>query len=224
MHKKLLLLGILFFSLQLLAQTKDSTYHRDVIWKQVISDFEKMDAEHPPKPNSILFVGSSSFTNWQDVNSYFPDKNIINRSFGGSELKDLIYYFNRIILPYRPSQIVLYEGDNDITFGMTAEEYVDDVKTFVRMVEIYLPGTPILVLSIKKSEARSHYSIEFNRANALLYAYAQTKPWVQFVDVTEVLFDHQGDWKKDCFMSDNLHISTKGYQLWAQLIEPYLVN
>ncbi|AEK23146.1 GDSL-type esterase/lipase family protein [Capnocytophaga canimorsus] len=203
---------------------QDSIYHRHKIWKSTIEQFEAEDKITPPQSGAILFVGSSSFTNWKNLDTYFPNKKIINRGFGGSELKDVIFYFDRIVTPYKPKQIVLYEGDNDIVFGQTAEEYFDDVKTFVRLVRLHLPGTPILLLSIKKSPARSHYTIEFDRANALMYQYAQTQKTVQFVDVTSVLFDTKGEMRKDCFLSDNLHINEKGYQLWADLIRGFLLE
>ncbi|MFJ1490775.1 GDSL-type esterase/lipase family protein [Capnocytophaga canis] len=221
--KESIITFILFFVVfQFYAQYKDSIYHRDVIWRETIRSFEKEDQRKPPRSSPILFIGSSSITNWKNLHIYFPDKNVLNRGFGGSELRDVIFYFNRIVTPYRPSQIVLYEGDNDITFGQTAEQFLDDIKTFVRLVEIHLPGTPIIILSIKKSKARSHFSIEFDKANALLYQFAQTKRIVQFVDVAQILFDENGNIKDDCFESDNLHINTRGYWLWTDILKNYL--
>lgn len=222
MKESLLFLFLFFIIFISYAQLRDSIYHRDVIWRENIKSFEKEDRKSPPKPYPILFVGSSSFTSWKNIGSYFPDKNILNRGFGGSEMRDLIYYFHRIVVPYRPSQIVVYEGDNDITFGQTAEMFLDDVKAFVRLVELHLPGTPIVILSIKKSKARSHFFIEFDRANALLYQYAQTKKNIQFVDVSQVLFDEYGQIRDDCFESDNLHINAKGYRLWAEVLKNHL--
>ncbi|WGU67743.1 hypothetical protein QIU19_09705 [Capnocytophaga canimorsus] len=57
-----------------------------------------------------------------------------------------------------------------------------------------------------------------------MYQYAQTQKTVQFVDVTSVLFDTKGEMRKDCFLSDNLHINEKGYQLWADLIRGFLLE
>jgi len=79
-----------------------------------IAAFKKQDSIAPPPKNAILFVGSSSFTKWKDVQSYFPNYTIINRGFGGSILLDVIRYEKDIIFPYQPKQIVIYCGEKII--------------------------------------------------------------------------------------------------------------
>src|SRR3954447_2014149 len=81
--------------------------------------FKKQDSVSFPPKDAILFVGSSSFTKWQDVQSYFPGYTIINRGFGGSVLPDVIRYANEIIIPYHPRQVVVYCGDNDLASSDT---------------------------------------------------------------------------------------------------------
>src|ERR1700759_5428554 len=78
-----------------------------------IQAFQKQDSIKPPPQHAILFVGSSSFTKWTDVQSYFPNYTIINRGFGGSSLPDVIRYANDVIFPYHPKEIVIYCGEND---------------------------------------------------------------------------------------------------------------
>ena len=46
-----------------------------------IQAFKKKDADQMPAKHAILFIGSSSFTKWTDVQDYFPDYLIINRGF-----------------------------------------------------------------------------------------------------------------------------------------------
>ena len=45
-------------------------------WQDIVA-FKKKDSIQAPPSNAILFVGSSSFARWQDVNNYFPDFTII---------------------------------------------------------------------------------------------------------------------------------------------------
>src|SRR6476469_6829976 len=78
-----------------------------------IAVFKKQDSIHFPRRNAILFIGSSSFTKWKDVQNYFPQYPIINRGFGGLTLTDVIRYANDIIFPYHPKEIVIYCGEND---------------------------------------------------------------------------------------------------------------
>src|ERR1700712_5439464 len=67
-----------------------------------IQNFKKQDAEKAPPAHTILFVGSSSFTKWKDVQDYFPGYPILNRGFGGSTLPDVIRYADDVIIPYHP--------------------------------------------------------------------------------------------------------------------------
>ena len=80
-------------------------------FKQDIQSFLREDSAKPPAAGQVLFVGSSSFRMWQDVQTYFPTVPIINRGFGGSTLKDVIYYEKQIIAPYKPRKIVIYCGE-----------------------------------------------------------------------------------------------------------------
>ena len=98
-----------------------------------IQNFKKQDSIHFPPKNAILFVGSSSFTKWTDVQNYFPGYKIINRGFGGSSLPDVIRYADDIIFPYHPKQIVIYCGENDLAASDTATAQI----VFNRFKELF---------------------------------------------------------------------------------------
>ena len=76
------------------------------------------------KDNLILFTGSSSIRLWKNLNVAFPEHNVMNMGFGGSEMADLLYYADKLITPFRPKQIFIYEGDNDLSVGRTAEQII----------------------------------------------------------------------------------------------------
>ena len=50
------------------------------------------------KKDIVLFTGSSSIRMWSSIQSDFPNYNIVNRGFGGSQTSDLLYYFDQLIL------------------------------------------------------------------------------------------------------------------------------
>jgi hypothetical protein len=79
-----------------------------------IQKFRQQDSISAPPAHPILFVGSSSFRMWKDVQSYFPGYTIINRGFGGSGLSNVIQYADDVIFKYNPRQIVIYCGENDL--------------------------------------------------------------------------------------------------------------
>ncbi|MDR2563782.1 MAG: GDSL-type esterase/lipase family protein [Prevotellaceae bacterium] len=201
----------------------DSIYHRAKIWKGDMKRFAKQDSIEAPKSDKlVLFIGSSTFTGWGKIKTHFAGYNVLNRGFGGSSACDLLYYAEQIIFPYNPSQIVIYEGDNDINEGMTPDDFLIDIKALVRLIELRLPGVPVLILSVKSSPARNKLRPLYEEVNAKLYAYSLTKRHVTFVDTYSLLLDSQGNYKTSLYEKDMLHINEAAYLLWAERIKKHL--
>lgn len=191
-----------------------------------IQNFKKQDSLHFPPRHAILFVGSSSFTNWTDVQEYFPLHTIINRGFGGSSLPDVIRYADDIIFPYRPKQVVIYCGENDIAGAdtVTAQMVFDRFKQLFRMIRNHLHKRSLLYISMKPSPSRQHLMPKFDEANELIKDYLGKKKRAVFVDVYHEMLNQDGTPMKDIFLEDSLHMNAKGYAIWQKLIEPYLLK
>jgi len=192
-------------------------------FRKEIQEFKTIDQTNgiPAKP--ILFVGSSSFTKWQDVNDYFPGKTIINRGFGGSRLLDLNYYADDLLDPYNPRQIVIYCGENDIsTDNPTAAEVFERFKTFFGKIRQKYPKVPVAYVSIKYSPSREKFWTEVTEVNALIKSYLKTQKKAKYIDITKVMNDANGKLRTDIFLEDRLHMKPEGYRLWARVMKPYL--
>ena len=57
-------------------------------WETDMQRFEAADAQSPPPRGGVLFIGSSSIRFWDTLAQDFPGVPVINRGFGGSELRD----------------------------------------------------------------------------------------------------------------------------------------
>ena len=136
-------------------------------WEETIKAFEEEDLQNPPPELPILFIGSSSIRKWS-VQEWFPQLPVLNRGFGGSQFSDLNYYFDRIVLPYAPSYVVLYSGDNDLAVGLTPEETFAQYEAFVNKVHDAFPETVVIVIAIKPSIARLHLLNEVIETNDLI--------------------------------------------------------
>ncbi|MDG5799163.1 GDSL-type esterase/lipase family protein [Marinilabiliaceae bacterium ANBcel2] len=217
--KTVLCFYLLFFSITIFAQRP---YERAHLWEDEVNAFLDKDKIDLPPENSVLFIGSSSFRAWTSLQEDFPDHYIINRGFGGSHLADVIRFFDKIVKPYKPSHIVVYEGDNDIASGLSPKEYLEDVITFVRLCEIFLPGVKIDFVSIKPSPAREEWTSNYIATNRLVREYAEKNSMVRLIDITQLMIDDQGQIIEDYFIEDMIHLNDKGYHLWRQVISPYL--
>lgn len=178
--------------------------------------FEALDRRVPPPPRPILFVGSSSIRLWTHLPTSIHGRPVLNRGFGGSRFKDLLRFFNRVVLPYGPSVVVVYEGDNDLAEGQTPAEIAQDLAVFLERAETELRGTSILLLTVKPSPSRVHLlevQSEFNRRLKLL---PLSHPRVRVIDVASPLLDSQGKPDPRFFAADRLHLSADGYEAWRQ--------
>jgi lysophospholipase L1-like esterase len=191
-----------------------------------IQAFKKKDEMQFPAKHSILFVGSSSFTKWTDVQDYFPGYPIINRGFGGSSLPDVIHYADDIIFPYQPKQIVIYCGENDLAVSdtVTVETVVQRVKTLFGMIRKKLGDVPVLFVSLKPSPSRSRLFPKMKEVNAQVKSFLAKNKKAAFADVYFKMLDKDGEPMKEIFLADNLHMNAKGYAIWQKVIAPLLVK
>lgn len=193
-------------------------------FKAQIESFIKQDKlEFPPK-NAVLFVGSSSFTNWKDVQDYFPEHKIINRGFGGSSLPDVIRYAPNIIFPYEPAQILIYCGENDFPSGpnTTADTIFNRFTRLHGMIRTALPKTEIIYISMKPSVSRLKYLPEMRRANEMIRKFQKKHPKSKYIDVYSKMILADGTPMPDIFLKDQLHMNKTGYLIWQKAIKPYL--
>src|ERR1700755_3522507 len=126
---------IKFVLLLLLVASLTNAQENPPFWDD-IQAFKHQDSIQMPPQHAILFVGSSSFTKWTDVQEYFPGYTIINRGFGGSSLPDVIRYAGDVIYPYEPKQVVIYCGENDLagSSSVTGDTVVQRFKTLYGMI------------------------------------------------------------------------------------------
>ena len=214
----------LFFCL-LLLQTLSFTgsAQQSFPFSNEIEDFKKQDSVNPPPQKAILFVGSSSFRMWTNLQNDFPGYTIINRGFGGSSLPDVIRYAPDIIIPYNPKQVVIYCGENDFTAeGVNAEIVYDRFTTLFEIIREKLPKAHILFVSLKPSPSRLKYLPEMVRANTMVKNYLKKYRRTDYVDVYSKMLLADGTPMPDIFKADNLHMTEGGYAIWKKAIKPYL--
>jgi len=192
-----------------------------------IDAFAKADKINMPDEGKILFAGSSSFRLWKDVNDYFPGKPILNRGFGGATLLDLIQYSKETIIQYKPKQIFIYCGENDIADNDTVKpkDVFNRFKKLYSILRTQLPAsTPIVFLSLKPSIARWSMHEKMAASNELIKSFIHTQKNIQFLDVYSKMLDTDGTPFKDIFIEDNLHMNANGYAIWQKLMAPLLLS
>jgi lysophospholipase L1-like esterase len=187
-----------------------------------IRAFEAMDKTNPPPRGAILFTGSSSIRKWTTLAEDFKGHTVLNRGFGGSHLSDLVYYTDRIVIPYQPQRIVFFAGSNDLDAGKTPEQVFEDFKLFVQKVRAALPKVEMDYIAITTSPLRWREVGEVKKANALISSWIKTQDHLTFIDVFPATLGPDGQPKPEYFLADRLHMNARGYAIWTSIIEPYL--
>jgi lysophospholipase L1-like esterase len=190
-----------------------------------IEDFKAQDKTHFPKDGFILFVGSSTFRKWTDLENVFKSYQAVNRGFGGATLVDMIYYEKDVIFPYKPRQIIIYCGDNDIaTDTVNAELVLSRFKTLFNDIRTKMPSTPIAYVSIKPSPARFKYFPISKKSNRLIKDFLATQENAQFIDIFPQMLNSDGRPKPELFVEDSLHLNQNGYAIFEKAIKPHLIR
>jgi lysophospholipase L1-like esterase len=185
-----------------------------------IAAFEAQDAVNPPPAEPVLFVGSSTIVGWKTVAADFPYLPVINRGFGGSQMSDVLYYFDRVVAAYKPSLVVVYEGDNDV-ISKTVDQIFADYTNFLGLVRTRLPGTDVAFISVKPSPSRVSYMEKMRELNLRIQTLCDGLH-TRYIDTFYPMLDGNGQPRPELFNSDMLHLNSLGYELWKTVVGPVL--
>lgn len=189
-------------------------------WTSEMAAFAAQD-QKALRAGGIVFVGSSSIRLW-DLALSFPDMPVINRGFGGSQIIDSVNHVELLVLRHKPRIVIFYSGDNDLAAGSTPQQVRDDFKTFALKVHATLPETRVAFIGIKPSIQRWTLIAKVRQANVLVREVCDNDDRLGFIDVDGPMLGWDARPRKDLFLEDGLHLSPKGYALWAALVRPFL--
>ena len=186
-----------------------------------IQAFAGWDQRNTAPADAVLFVGSSTIRLWPTAER-FPERAVINRGFGGSQLSDVDHYLDVTVLKYRPAIVVLYAGDNDIAAGKTPQRVLQDYQQFVTRVLAARADTDIVFIAIKPSPSRWSLWPSMREANALVKAYSESRPRLHYADIVPATLGSDGQPRPELFLADRLHLSPAGYDAWTTVLRATL--
>ena len=191
-------------------------------WDQKMQRYARLDSVNRPPKDLILFVGSSTIENWKTVETDFPGKTVINRGVSGTKTIDLINYKDRLITPYQPRQIFIYEGDNDIGYKWEPEEILAQCKKLFAFIRKEKPAAEIVFISIKPSVRRMKDKERIEQTNLLIKEFAEQQKNTAYADVYHAMFSAKGELPTEYFREDGLHLTPMGYEVWKKVISKFI--
>lgn len=187
-------------------------------WEKDIRTFDEQNQVSRYVPGVHLFIGSSYLRMWKSMAEDLQNPRVVNRGFGGCNLRDVAFYIDRIIGPFDPAAVFLYVG-NDIVGGPRDKE-PDQVfelyKYTVKRIRFRFPEVPIVWLGIFPSEKRWAVWDRICSVNRMVRDYAASEPNLYFIDAGRKFLGRDGKPDARYYLEDRLHFNAKGYQLWGK--------
>ena len=189
----------------------------------------------------LLMIGDSITHGWEKAGRtvwarYYEPRHAVNMGFSGDRTEHVIWRLqNGEIDHINPRLAVLMIGTNNSNGDeYTAEQIADGIKAIVCKLRTQLPQTKILILSIfprgdKAQRADNEYGATFNPqwaknedASQRVSKMADGK-MIFFLDINKAFLNEDGVLTRE-IMPDLLHPKEKGYQLWAEAMEPTIAK
>jgi beta-glucosidase len=190
-------------------------------------------AKDNPGECDIAFIGDSITQGWENAgknvwSNFYAKRKCLNFGVGGDRTEHVLWRFeNGQLDGIKPKAAVLMIGTNnsnnnkDGTEHYSASEILEGVQAIVKQIRTRLPETKILVLGIfPRSQTFTTQRGKLLQINQALSRVADGK-MIQYVDFGSQLIEDDGSLSKS-IMPDYLHLSEKGYTIWAEAIEPKL--
>jgi lysophospholipase L1-like esterase len=198
-----------------IAQTTD--------FESAISTFERKDVKFPPPPGSVVVVGSSTIRFWTNVRNDLAPLEVIPRGFGSSTADDLDYYLDRIVLPYAPRAVVIYEGDHDLQVGMDPLFILERMTSIVQRIGTAYPDARIYLVAVKPSPKYASLWTTALSLNQMTAELCGQIPHCTYVDAGSYFLLPNGKPNTAYYRSDRVHFNDAGYAVWTGILRPILL-
>lgn len=175
----------------------------------------------------LLFIGDSITEHWLDDgrvawDSAFGKWKPGNFGLSGDTTYGVQWRIEHGALDnLHPRVAVLLIGTNDLSVGETPETTAANIGKVVRKIKEKLPDAKVIVLGIlPRARARDEIRQELAAVNSAVSKLDNGKD-VLFVDIGKEFLDAAGEISAE-IMPDSLHLSGRGYQVFADALKPVL--
>jgi lysophospholipase L1-like esterase len=198
-------------------------------WKQMHEAFLKRAKQGDV---DLIFLGDSITQGWDGLNAegqgprqvwdrYYGPRKAANFGIGGDRTEHVLWRLDHgEVDGIKPKVVVLMIGTNNI-HADTPAEIADGITAIIERLRSKLPDTRILLLGIfPRSQKPDATRDRVNAVNARIARLDDGK-YVDYLDIGRHFLNEDGTIPQDV-MPDFLHLTRKGYTIWADAIEPTL--
>jgi lysophospholipase L1-like esterase len=178
----------------------------------------------------LIFIGDSITHGWEGAGKevwgkYYGKRNAVNMGFGGDRTQHVLWRLdNGNIEGISPKAAVIMIGTNNSNGNDNSpEEIADGMIAICKKLRERLPKTKILLLAVfPRGEKPNPQREKIAKANDIVSKFADGK-MIHYLDIGEKFLEADKSLSKE-IMPDFLHLTPKGYQIWAEAIEAKLAE
>ncbi|MEZ0326822.1 MAG: GDSL-type esterase/lipase family protein [Fimbriimonas sp.] len=182
----------------------------------------------------LYFVGDSITRRWgtsdpqyshflANWNANFLGWNAANFGWGADTTQNILWRLeNGELDGVNPKVIVIQAGTNNLPSGASAKDIAAGIQALVEISHQKAPRATIILTGIFPRNDNRAYASTIAEVNSELSLYAKTQS-LEFLNINNLLADENGTLHKGIAV-DGLHLDVKGYQIWADALEPLLTR
>ncbi len=204
----------------------DPVPRNDQWWKDRQNSFNQRVSEVGKKAQ-VIFIGDSITQGWEGEGKdiwaeNFAKFDAVNLGIGGDRTQHVLWRLeNGNLAGISPKAAVVMIGTNNSNGeDNTAEQIADGVRAIVKKLRTALPSTKVLLLPIfPRGENPNPQRGKILQVNQIIQKLVDGDN-ILWVDFGHKFLNEAGQIPRD-LMPDYLHLSKKGYQIWAdELAKP----
>jgi lysophospholipase L1-like esterase len=170
---------------------------------------------------NLVFIGDS-LTEWYNWQKRFPEYRITNLGISGEPVESLLDRRDRIRASIDdPDFIFLMTGINNI--AMEQYDIAGPYREIVRNLATWYKKSKVVIQSILPVALEWISNNTISDINRHLEQIAREYS-VEYLDVYSLFVDSEGKPKNEYLQEDGVHLSSKGYDVWAREVERFLKN
>ena len=180
--------------------------------------------EPAPEEGAVIALGSSSIAKWTTLQEDLAPLRVYNMGIGGSHMQHAAQLFlPKLVIPFKPRAVLLYEGSNDLAAGVPPSEVLQQFQLLHQQLHDALPQARLFVISIMAGPGKRFEKWEaIQETNHLLEVECAQYPWMRFLDTTKALLGPDGRPRAECFIPNDIHMTPEGYAVWKSVVAPAL--
>jgi lysophospholipase L1-like esterase len=175
----------------------------------------------------VLFIGDSITQGWEGRGKnvwakFYGKRNAVNLGIGGDRTQHVIWRLdNGNVKNISPKAAVIMIGTNN-SGSNSPEQIAEGVTVIVKQLREKLPEMKIILLAVfPRGENKVDKRRQVNEGANAIFAKLDDGKSVFYLDIGEKFLEKDGTLTRE-IMPDLLHLSEKGYTIWAESIEDKL--